>query len=142
MRTPTWTCLDGGYFRDGKPPVIGILTDSHGRKTTDADRLGTIAHELGHFDYARNHSQHQPFVPPGNPTGTSDRQIEHRRGSEFVRRNVGRRLADEAHANEFNAQVRDEFLRSTDQQIEVSGVDKGPFRTLGPKRDVATPSEA
>ncbi len=119
---------DSGFFKDGHPPQIAIMTRSHGTATSEADHKETIAHELGHFDYARSGAP--GLVKPGlgdNP-GKSDRTIEAWRERNYVAANTNRNLGDEAHATEINKKIRDEVLSKTGNDIGVAGVDTAkPF---------------
>lgn len=116
----------GGYFDDRREdPVIALP------KGPPLGQLQVLAHELGHFDY-RSYPD-RAVARPGNPTGISDRQIEHRREAEFIETNTNRQLANEGHATLFSQQIRDEVQASTGLNIGVIG---GPFPTV-----TGTPTE-
>ncbi len=126
---------DSGYFKsrgdDGRP-TIGILTEGRNGPTSEADRMATIAHELGHHDFDRRNGG---MVPPGDPKGPSDAAIEARREADFIRQNNEKAFRDEQAANALNAKIRDEYLKGTGQRIPVPGVDNGPFKGLGKTED-------
>jgi hypothetical protein len=117
----------GGYF-DKDKKVIAVPGGS------DEQRMQTMAHELGHYDYSK--TSDGAYVPPGGPTGgITDSQIEQRRESNYITRNTDRRLADEAHATLTNNQIRNEMRASSGVDIGVAGDSAGkpmPFMPSAP----------
>ena len=84
--------------------------------------MQTIAHELGHDNYARTEAARDPYRAPSHDGGgITDAQIELRRYHNYVTRNAQRGLTDEAHATLFNARVRDEMIAATGVDIGVAG---------------------
>lgn len=112
----------GGYF-DKDKKVIGVPAGS------DNDRMRTMAHELGHYDYSKTNKG--DYVPPGEPSpgAKSDHAREQRREHEYVVNNTNRRLADEGHATMTNDQIRREMKASSGVDIGVSG-DGTPLKPM------------
>ncbi len=114
-----------GYFKDGKPPTIGIPTQtSLGTQTSEQQRQQTIAHELGHLDHARSNPP-AAVQPQNNGKGKTDAAIEAGRERDYVVKNAERHLADEAHATQVNDKIRNEVKAKTGQDIGVAGVRPG-----------------
>lgn len=111
----------GGYF-DKDKKVIGVPAGS------DNDRMRTMAHELGHYEYSKTGLG--DYVPPGQPSpgAKSDHAMEQRREHEYVVNNANRRLADEGHATMTNNQIRNEMKASSGVDIGVSG--DNPFKPM------------
>lgn len=115
---------DGGFFQGGKPPVIGLNTEALGRQTTAAQREQTLAHELGHYQYSKL-NQKSEVRPANGLGGKTDAQMEARRDRDYTLTNRDRQLADEAHATQVNAQIRDEVKANTGRDIGVAGIPPG-----------------
>lgn len=122
----------GGMFNrnPGGSPTIGVPAG------TDAQRMQTIAHELGHFDYRNNPDA--SYVQPGRPAGLTDHQIEQRRERDYIVENTNRRLADEGNAAIINNAIRNELRAATGIDIGVAGDIPGrpmPFNSAAPIAD-------
>lgn len=103
----------GGYL-DPKRNAIGVPAG------TDEQKMRTMAHELGHYDFSK--TKDGAYVPPGDGAGgITDHQIEQRREQNFITQNTERRLADEGHATLINREIRDEMRASSGVDIGVSG---------------------
>lgn len=81
-------------------------------------QMGSVAHELGHFDF-RGDPQ-GAYQAPGTGRGKTDHQIEMARQHDYIVNNANADLADEGHATIVEKQIRDEVLKSSGVDIGVS----------------------